>query len=843
MEYNIIFCLIKKIESPQNQEYILEIEKDTHLKILPYKELDILIYKMEQIYYNMYIVIISDVMFPSYIEEIKNNKNLYSIPLTVIFKYKKENIKKNIDKKYLKYIEHKYYNILGVIDSYNELKDKIININNVINNNISKIILGDTPKEEYKESLIFEYIKNKDQLIFPYLFPKIMSKMKVDYNTVKKFNLFLLEKYGKNKKIKYFIKCLYICEDIPVDMIAKYWGKIYTLETSFHYNINYSLMKLKNEIYNPFIQIFYSGFKNYSYQFNNEDSNKEEILFKVTNISEKELIKIKNYFEHDNNNKSELGILIYTRTFLSFSIDLKSELKSMKNIPNTSKVLFKLENKYKNEYLNNIDFTKIYSRKENEVLFFPFSPFIIKSISKENDYYIIYLNYIGLFTDTIQKKIEKIENIKEIIEDISNNLNYSKDVLSSGIMINEIVEKDIDKYLEMNIVDNTFSTKEKIISSLLLEKIIGHINKNVNNNLIKLCLIKKNEILIANNIIKDFNMNLYEYNNIENVMKKFNSIEAEETLLILNDNIFPEYIEKIKNLKIEIFPLTIVYTSNPKEIKDNQEYSKYINHKIFNILGIVESYEELKQKIYEVNENILKSKLKIIIKNLEAKHIDMDEFKEEINTKFDNLYKDFEKKKEENNNNKDNNNKYLDEVKNNLINEINKIFQNKLNLNEKKDKDEIKNLLLYIYDQNENLNNFVEYINAVLENVFDYSLLKENDEARIHNYIVDFMKKDIIKKKEKKLKEKYKDNNIFIKFENFVNVIMEDNEERIFMENKAVEYILYKMKKSLIDKKINKLMDSFDMKIFLDYFDQKKKEVEEEKNVIKIGVRFKGPEN
>ena len=39
-----------------------------------------------------------------------------------------------------------------------------------------------------------------------------------------------------------------MCKDIPKELIVKYWGKIFTLETPFYYNINWSLMKLDNKI-------------------------------------------------------------------------------------------------------------------------------------------------------------------------------------------------------------------------------------------------------------------------------------------------------------------------------------------------------------------------------------------------------------------------------------------------------------------------------------------------------------------------------------------------------------------------------------------------------------------
>ena len=51
------------------------------------------------------------------------------------------------------------------------------------------------------------------------------------------------------------------------------------------------------------------------------------------------------------------------------------------------------------------------------------------------------------------------------------------------------------------------------------------------------------------------------------------------------------------------------------------------------------------------------------------------------------------------------------------------------------------------------------------------------------------------------------ENNPIITFEEFTEIILQDNEKRIFMDNTAVEYLLYLMKKSVIQEGIND-MDS-----------------------------------
>ena len=272
MKASFILWISQIIDNKENQKYILKIEKDTNLKLYPYKELDNLLDKMKKKEFQQYIIIVSGRIFPQYIDKIINNKDLYSIPLTIIFTSKKASLKKNIEKKYSKYLEDKYYNILGITDTYKELIFKMLNYSNIINKKISNIILGLTPKpKSYENCVTFQYIKDGSELIFSYLYQKIMSEIKVDYDSIKNFNLYLINNYGKYKYVKELLEIFFLCENIPNFIVAKYWGRIYSLETSFYHNLNYYLMQLKNQDYNTFIQIFYEGFKDLSY--------KSEILY------------------------------------------------------------------------------------------------------------------------------------------------------------------------------------------------------------------------------------------------------------------------------------------------------------------------------------------------------------------------------------------------------------------------------------------------------------------------------------------------------------------------------------------------------------------------------------
>ena len=124
-------------------------------------------------------------------------------------------------------------------------------------------------------------------------------------------------------------------------------------------------------------------------------------------------------------------------------------------------------------------------------------------------------------------------------------------------------------------------------------------------------------------------------------------------------------------------------------------------------------------------------------------------------------------------------------------------------------------------NNNNNINDFIEYINEILNNYIDYKNMSNDQKNILEDYIIDFMHENqLIKNKKEILKEIYNVQHI-ITLEEFNDIILDQNEQKIFMDNNAVEYLLYRMKKAVIDNNINEL-DSFDINIFLEYFDKEK---------------------
>ena len=177
--------------------------------------------------------------------------------------------------------------------------------------------------------------------------------------------------------------------------------------------INNNLMKLKNKDYNTFIQVLYKGLKEFEY-------NKNDILYRGTNISNEEIDIMINFYQNRkineknniiNNNDFNPSYLIYSRAYISFSKDKNKSLRFIKNIPNTKKILFLLQNDSKNKILSNAYLYNISAiPNEEEILFFPFSSFIIDQIEEKENIYYINLIYLGMYENIIKEKIKIIQD-------------------------------------------------------------------------------------------------------------------------------------------------------------------------------------------------------------------------------------------------------------------------------------------------------------------------------------------------------------------------------------------------------------------------------------------------
>ena len=218
---------------------------------------------------------------------------------------------------------------------------------------------------------------------------------------IDEFTKLLYNKYSsENKSIKLLLNKIKSIPNIPIELLSKYYSRIYTIESSFYRDLNKDLRNNQKNNYLPFIKVLYEGVKLGSLSLASNNN-----LYRGSLISNYEIILIKNYLK--NKIPGLPGAIVFSKVFLSFTkVKLIAEkfLNSGKKSDNLSKVLFILEKDDNIDYslsthsdLENVSFFP----DEKEVLFFPFSSFEIKeiktSITNNENIYIINLLYLGKY--------------------------------------------------------------------------------------------------------------------------------------------------------------------------------------------------------------------------------------------------------------------------------------------------------------------------------------------------------------------------------------------------------------------------------------------------------------
>ena len=478
-----IIWLDEKINSEENQKY-LKILNNNFNNVIAFQKEQELFDIIENFQFEVLIIIMNGKNFSKYMNYILNN-SIYNIPVSIIFTKNEEYLKQKLQ--YKEFLEHKFYNSLGVSNTIENLIMKIKNFINQFKVDIKKINLGySSLPNDYNDCFIFEYIDDDSKLIFPYLYNNIMRNSKLSNEEIKQTNRYILENYGEIDSIKNLIMPLLLIENIPNDIIAKFWGRIYTIESPFYRNLNNNLMKLKNENYNEYIQMLYAGLKEFEYKG-------DEQLYRGANISDIEIDNILNFYKNTNEMnefQNKNLYLIYSRAFLSFSKNKVVSLKFLKDIKNTKKVIFLIKNSSNNKILSNAYLFKIsVLPDENEVLFFPFSAFIIKNIINIDNIFYISLEYIGIYEERIKTKIKKVS--KEEMSKIMNKSSFSLDAFKLKIIPKKF-ERIEDDIATRNIINNIIEINN---DNSLLDR-----NDKFNSTEIN-CIynVDKNEIKILNN--------------------------------------------------------------------------------------------------------------------------------------------------------------------------------------------------------------------------------------------------------------------------------------------------------------------------------------------------------
>ena len=385
-------------------------------------------------------------------------KDILTIPKIIIITTDKEKFIED-NKNYESIINNSYYKYGGIKSTFKEIKlflnddilnprhlDKLtiesINLKNrliemkELCKEISDLLKGDITKLKKKENniqLTFEYIDCKEKLELPLFYKSLIDLTEID--NIDNYTKFIYVKYSKNKFIKDLLDDIILLKEIPIELLCKYYIRIYTIESDFYHDINYDLRTNNKENYLSFIKILYEGIKLKSIKLASNN-----ILYRGSIISTAEMEKIKDYLKNKLPNLP--GAIVFSRSFLSFSKEkniAESFLNKLNEDENLKKVLYILEKDDTLDYslsthgdIENIS----YYKQEKEVLFFPFSTFEIKEIKEieknGGKIFEIRLLYLGKYL----KEIENDKNIVDLEKKIPDS-EFKKQIVELGLIEKE----------------------------------------------------------------------------------------------------------------------------------------------------------------------------------------------------------------------------------------------------------------------------------------------------------------------------------------------------------------------------------------------------------------------
>ena len=332
MKSNVIW-IDKNIDSKENNQYISELDHISFLKIRKFNNIEKSIYYLNFINFEEVKVIVSGELYNEFVKLFKENVIYINVaPKIVIFtQNKKQFIDTNPD--YIK-DTNIFYNFCGVHDYFKEIKQFIKN----------EIKIG-VSNEINEHQSTFECIDSKEKLEHIPLFFKTLID-NVSNENMKKYTSELYKEYGDNDKVKNILSLIKSIPNIPIEILSKYYARLYTINSNFYKNMNKDLRANKIEKYLPFIKTLYEGVKLKSLPLAHNN-----ILYRGAIISNDEIKNLKDYM-----NKKIHGLpssIIFSKLFLSFTKEesiVYHFLNQQNEDKKLSKVLFILEKDDNLEY-------------------------------------------------------------------------------------------------------------------------------------------------------------------------------------------------------------------------------------------------------------------------------------------------------------------------------------------------------------------------------------------------------------------------------------------------------------------------------------------------------------
>ena len=381
------------------------------------------------------IIIVGENSFYNFVDKFDENlKDIYVIPQIIIFNPKKRQLssrRKNLFNCCAKEKDYRFYLNEGIKINFDEVKDSIEShieslekLKNYGYNNSSNN--SHVEHRDKQSDLLFYGVKEEKDLMLPTTFFKILLKSELEENN--EFIQEIKKTYMKDPNYNILLYPIAKYQNIPVELLSKYYIRMYTIEGNFYKIMKQNLFKKNqnNYIYLPYIKTLYAGLEKEALKTYKGEIYSAQIL---SEEQIKELEEIKK-----NKEKNLPMAIIFFKAYLSFTKDINIAEDFYKNGKN---VMLTIESSNENYNLHtHADIEKLsVFEEEKEVLFFPFSAFAIKDFYKDSTgkhKYELKLEYLGKYEEKF-KNDKKLESQNDLLPE-----NIFKDFLQKS----GLVEKD-----------------------------------------------------------------------------------------------------------------------------------------------------------------------------------------------------------------------------------------------------------------------------------------------------------------------------------------------------------------------------------------------------------------
>jgi len=257
----------KNILNDENRGYAEDLEKKLSIKILRCINIGEAMNLIKDYDFLETKIIVSGRLYLEFYNSFKENLiNMRIVPKVIIFT---GNVERFLERnKEYKNVDNSFYNIGSIATIYDEvenfLKNEEINIDQYdtifTTQTLEKTFSPNSSTASFKSGnnsfslldepeLVFEYIDGKDKLILPLFFKALIDNTSNEH--MEKYTNFLYETYSKEKEqIKELLSSIKLMINIPIEILSKYYAKLYTCDSNFHKDINKDLgLNKKKNIY------------------------------------------------------------------------------------------------------------------------------------------------------------------------------------------------------------------------------------------------------------------------------------------------------------------------------------------------------------------------------------------------------------------------------------------------------------------------------------------------------------------------------------------------------------------------------------------------------------------